>query len=87
MTSITLKLWGAGGGGVLTTAAAMEIYGENGTSNATQGAAVDGYTIQKGARGSTLERVSNHNSIGPCTTFCASCCSYCHQGHRTAIES
>lgn len=36
VTSITLKLWGAGGGGVLTPAAAG-ILAENDTSNATQG--------------------------------------------------
>lgn len=36
VTSVTLKLWGAGGGGVLTPASAA-IVGETGTSNATQG--------------------------------------------------
>lgn len=34
--SVTLKLWGAGGGGVLTPALANTL-GETGTSNATQG--------------------------------------------------
>ncbi|CAM9278509.1 unnamed protein product, partial [Hapterophycus canaliculatus] len=37
VTSVTLKLWGAGGGGVLTPVAAGGVYGgENGTSNATR---------------------------------------------------
>lgn len=39
VTRVTLKLWGAGGGGVLTPAAGADVYdGGNGTSNATQGA-------------------------------------------------
>ncbi|CAM9246405.1 unnamed protein product [Ectocarpus sp. 6 AP-2014] len=36
VTSVTLKLWGAGGGGVLTPVAAAGAPGDNETSNATQ---------------------------------------------------
>lgn len=36
VTSVTLKLWGAGGGGALTPASA-DVLGGNDTSNSTQG--------------------------------------------------
>lgn len=42
--SVTLKLWGAGGGGVLTPAAAADVHGENSTANVTQGVVAPSHT-------------------------------------------
>lgn len=74
VTSVTLKLWGAGGGGVLAPAAAMDMYGENGTSNATQGAAVGGCTVIK-----EREQTPTITLLCIALLVLPSWASYCHQ--------
>lgn len=83
VTSVTLKLWGAGGGGVLTPVAGADVYdGGNGTSNATQGATiciistihapVQDYLRMTLPRYETGLKVDMPDNVGPCIP-CVSC--------------